>query len=49
MNGPIACNIDVSKEPGLEGKIKPYIIKTIDRRKIAIIGKVLFWPIHLSN
>ena len=40
MNEPTACNIDVSREPGLRGKIKPYIVKTIESRRVAIIGKV---------
>ena len=42
MNGSLACNIDVTQEPGLKGKIKPYIIKTIGHKKVAVIGKVIY-------
>jgi len=45
----LACNIDVTQEPGLKGKIKPYIIKTVGRQKIAIIGYVTPDTKDLSN
>ena len=49
MNGSLACNIDVTQEPGLKGKIKPYIIKTVGRQKVAIIGYVTPDTKDLSN
>ena len=45
----LACNIDVTREPGLNGKIKPYIIKTVGTKKIAILGYVTPDTKDLSN
>ncbi len=36
----LACNIDTSGVPGLNGKIKPYSMHTIGQKNIAIIGYV---------
>ena len=38
----LACNLDISRVPSLNGKILPYIIKEVGehRRKVAIIGYV---------
>jgi len=34
----ISSNIDVSKEPKLEGRLAPYVVKTVGGEKIGIIG-----------
>ncbi|MBN1545383.1 MAG: 5'-nucleotidase C-terminal domain-containing protein [Syntrophaceae bacterium] len=34
----LSTNVDASQEPGLTGKIKPYIIKTFSGEQVAIIG-----------
>ena len=37
----LACNLDISQVPSLNGTILPYVIKEVGdhRRKVAIIGK----------
>lgn len=45
----LACNIDTSQVPILAGKIKPYIITTVGRQKIAILGYVTPDTKELSN
>ncbi|NLN60738.1 MAG: hypothetical protein GX147_08565 [Deltaproteobacteria bacterium] len=34
----VSANIDASREPSLAGKIKPYIIRSFDGKKVAVIG-----------
>lgn len=34
----VCCNIDVSNEPKLKGKIKKSIVMEVDNQKIGIIG-----------
>jgi len=36
----LACNLDVSRVPLLQGKIQPYIIRDVGGEKVAIIGYV---------
>ena len=36
----ICCNIDVSNEPKLKGKIKKSVVLEVDNNKIGIIGYV---------
>jgi len=34
----ISANVDTSKDPALNGKIRPYVIRTFDGHQVAIIG-----------
>ena len=34
----VCCNIDVSEEPKLKGKIKKSIVVEVDKQKIGIVG-----------
>jgi 5'-nucleotidase len=34
----LACNVDLSAEPALKDKIKPYVIKEVAGAKVAIVG-----------
>lgn len=36
----LACNIDSSRVPALNGKIKPYILHPVGQKRIAIVGYV---------
>lgn len=45
----LACNLDLTSEPGLRDLIKPAIVKTIGGQKVAIIGYVTPDTKELSN
>ena len=34
----VSANLDVSQEPALSGKVKPYVIRQVDGEKVAIVG-----------
>ncbi len=34
----VSANLDVSKEPALAGKVKPYVIREVEGEKVAIVG-----------
>jgi 5'-nucleotidase / UDP-sugar diphosphatase len=45
----ISSNIDVSKEPLLEGRLAPYVIRTVGKERVAVIGLTTVDTVAISN